>query len=295
MKLRNKVLFAAMVLLWAPNWSIMKMGLNVSPPFAFTSHLYLLASIFLLPLCIRSRPRIDRRDSKTIIGIILYGLISTLGYSAMTLGLRLQTSGIGAVLAYTQPIMIFILAVAFLDESFSVYRLLGVLLGFSGVALLSLADTDPILSWGSILILIYALCGAIGAVYYKLKLQSVRPSFATLVQAAMMFLTLYALSLVTEPAFQAWDWTYLAIVAFSGVGAYGIGVTIWLFLLKEEEATSLSASILIVPVIALFFGWLVLSEVLSLRSLVASALVLAGVYLVVRYNRKQKQERNAGG
>jgi len=41
-KLRNAVLFAVMVLLWGINWSIMKMGLNISPPFAFTFHRLLL-------------------------------------------------------------------------------------------------------------------------------------------------------------------------------------------------------------------------------------------------------------
>ncbi len=291
LKPRNKALFIIMVLLWGPNWSIMKMGLNRAPPFAFTAHLYLVASIFLLPVAAASRPKL-RGDSKTVIGIILYGLISTLWYSAVTVGLQWQTSGVGAVLAYTQPIMIFILAVAFLNEPFSVQRLLGVLLGFSGVAALSLGDAGQILSWGSLLILTGTFCGAIGAVYYKLKLQTVQPSFANLVQAFMTFLTMYAVSLFTEPGFQAWDLTYLGILAFSGAGAYGIGGTIWLLLLRDEEATQVAGSILVVPVIALFFGWLVLSEILTVGSLAGSALVLAGVYMVVRHSAKQKQERN---
>jgi len=72
------------------------------------------------------------------------------------------------------------------------------------------------------------------------------------------------------------------MLLYSDIGASGIGMTIWLFLLKDEEATSLSSSSLIVPVIALFSGWLVLGEEPSLKSLAGSTPVLAGTYLVSR-------------
>jgi len=222
----------------------------------------------------------------------VYSLVSTLSFASTVLGLQLQSSGIGAVLTYTQPIVVSVMAVFLLNESFSVLRLLGTLLAFSGVAVLFLEDAGSILSWASLLLLIGAFLWGVGTIYYKLKLQSIGASFVNLLQASITCLAMYALSLSTEPAFRAWDWGYLAILVYSGIGASGIGMTIWLFLLKDQEATSLSSSSLIVPVIALFFGWLVLGEDLSPKSLAGSTLVLAGIYLVSRYKPRQNLERN---
>ena len=288
---RNALLFSVMVLLWGLNWSIMKIGLRISPPFAFTSHRLLLSSMFLLALGIVFKPRIQI-DSKTVSRLFVYSLVSIPSFASTIPGLHLQSSGIGAVLTYTQPIMVSIMAVTFLNESFSVLRFVGTLLGFSGVADLFLEDTGSILSWASLLLLIGAFLWGVGTIYYKVNLQSMGASFVNLFQASIACLTMYALSLLTEPAFRAWDWGYLAILVYSGIGASGIGMTIWLFLLKDEEATSLSSSSLIVPVIALFFGWLVLGEGLSPKSLAGSTLVLTGIYLVSRYKPRQNLERN---
>ena len=291
MKLKNKVLFAAMVLLWGLNWSIMKMGLNMSSPFAFTSHRFLLSSIFLVVLNVVLWLRIPR-DLESFKRIFVFSLASMSSSVSTILGLRLQSSGIGAVLTYTQPIMVLIMAVIFVNESFSRLRLLGTLVGFSGVVVLFLEDIGSILSWAALLLLIGAFLWGVGTIYYKLKLQSMGASFVNLLQASITCLTMYALSLSTEPAFRAWDWGYLAILVYSGIGASGIGMTIWLFLLKDEEATSLSSSSLIVPVIALFFGWLFLGEDPSPKSLAGSTLVLAGIYLVSHYKPRQNLERN---
>jgi len=152
---RNALLFSVMVLLWGLNWSIMKIGLRISPPFAFTSHRLLLSSMFLLALGIVFKPRIQI-DSKTVSRLFVYSLVSIPSFASTIPGLHLQSSGIGAVLTYTQPIMVSIMAVTFLNESFSVLRFVGTLLGFSGVADLFLEDTGSILSWASLLLLIGA-------------------------------------------------------------------------------------------------------------------------------------------
>jgi drug/metabolite transporter (DMT)-like permease len=91
-----------------------------------------------------------------------------------------------------------------------------------------------------------------------------------------------------------WSPEYFAILAYAGIGSTAVGMTIWLYLLKEEGASSLSGSTLIVPVIALFFGWWLIGEPLDIRSLVGSCLVLAGVYLV-NTRKVQELESNATG
>jgi len=59
-----------------------------------------------------------------------------------------------------------------------------------------------------------------------------------------------------------------------------VALTLWVLLLREEEATVLSSSSFMVPVAAIIFGWLILGETVEPKVLFGSALILAGVYMV---------------
>jgi len=191
-------------------------------------------------------------------------------------------SGTGAVLTYTQPLMVFALALMLLDEEVSAPKLLGVVIGFSGVVVLFLRDSSGLISWSAVLLLLGAFFWALASVYYKLRLSKVDATLVNLIQAIFTSLLLASISVMVEPVQPLWSWKYGAILAYAGVGASAIGMTIWLRLLKDEGATSLSGSVLIVPIIALFFGWWLIGESLDLRSLVGCGLVLVGVYMVNR-------------
>jgi len=72
---------------------------------------------------------------------------------------------------------------------------------------------------------------------------------------------------------------YIAIVAYSSAGGLALGNVFWLHLLRDEEAITLSSSTLLVPAVALLFGWQFLGENLNLESLLGSAFTLVGVCL----------------
>ena len=278
---RKWILFLAMVLIWGSNWSVMKLGLGISPPFAFVSARLLFSAASLASVAVLSRPQIPR-DRDSIVRLLSYSLISTASFASTNLGLVSYSSGTGAVLTYTQPLFVFALALMLLKEKASVLKLVGVVMGFSGVAFLFLEDAYELASWPALLLLLGAFFWALGTVYYKLRLGRVDATLVNLVQATISFILLSTFSAALEPVKAPWTPEYIAILAYAGIGASAIGMTIWLFLLKGEGATSLSASVLIVPVIALICGWLLMGESVDLRSIIGSVLVLAGVYLVNR-------------
>ena len=71
----------------------------------------------------------------------------------------------------------------------------------------------------------------------------------------------------------------LAVV--SGAVASGVGYTVWYAALKHHNATRAAVLQLSVPVIGAFSGVLLLSEVMTTRLLIASALILGGVGLTI--------------
>jgi len=190
----------------------------------------------------------------------------------------------GAVLTYTQPLFVFCLASLFLKEEAKTTRLLGVVIGFIGVTVLFLREYSSLtaLSYPDLMMLLGAFTWAVTTVYYKKFLSHLNPTLANTFLLGVGVLPLAALSLSREAFTFQWTGTYVGIVLYSSLGASAIGSTIWLTLLKEEDAVTLSASSLIVPIVAILFGWQLLGENIEVESLIGSSLVLIGVYLVNR-------------
>ena len=283
---RNKILFFIMIFLWGSNWSAMKVALSIAPVFAYNYQRFCVTFLFLLLSGVILKVKVPK-DKNVYKKVLIYAAFSTLGFAFTSIGLVSQSSGVGSVLTYTQPIWVFMLAVPFLSETFSLHKLIGILLGILGISILFLKDVGSIMSLSATVLVLGAFLWAVATVYYKLKLQNVDPVFVNTGHMAFATITLFLLSYFIEPTFTSWSWQYTSIVIYSGFGASGIGMTIWLILLKTEDATSLSSAGLIVPIIALFFGWVLINEDLGIKSVAGSALVLIGIYLV---NHKLKQK-----
>jgi len=280
-KLRNTLLFTVMVLIWGVNWSAMKIGLSIAPVFTFNFHRFLFSTIFLLALCLIKRVE-WAKGLRVNIHIIAYCLTSIFGFTLTTIGLVHQSSGVGAVLTYTQPMWVFLLSIFLLNEAFSFTKIFGILLGLTGIAVLFLKDVGSISSFSSILIVFGAVLWAASTVYYKIKLENVDPVYLNFCNSWLATLTAFILSLILENPFTTFDASYLLATFYSGTLASGLGMTIWIFLLKSGNAVTLSSSSLIVPLLALVFSSIILGEEIGYRTVAGSALVLTGIYLVNR-------------
>ncbi len=73
--------------------------------------------------------------------------------------------------------------------------------------------------------------------------------------------------------------------------ASSVGDTIWLVLLCSEDATILAGSSFLVPLIALFFGSILLGEPINQQSVLGSVLVLLGVYFVNVHKKNSHASR----
>lgn len=280
-RLRNWFFFLIVVLIWGSNWPVMKSGLRYVDPLSFVWHRFLLSALALSPLLVVLWRRVPR-DRKNLAGLFLLGVIGASGIISTNVGLSYEKSGISAVLTYTQPLFVFCLAVPFLKEEFKASRLLGVFTGFSGVVALSLREAGFFESfiYSVLLLLVGAFLWAVAIVYYKRLLSHIDPVVANIVQLGAGAVLLTPLSAIFGGFSFPLSAAYLPIILYASVGASGVALTIWTFLLREEEATVLSSSSFIIPMAALFFGWLLLGESVEPRSLLGAALIMVGVYLV---------------
>ena len=78
----------------------------------------------------------------------------------------------------------------------------------------------------------------------------------------------------------------IMLAVLSGAIASGLGYTLWYSVLTHLSATQAGVLQLLVPVIAALGGILFVSEPLTLRFVVASLLILGGIYLVIQARTK---------
>ena len=245
------------------------------PPVTFVVQKMMLSAIFLSPIFLFSLKKVPR-DTNTLLKLVLLSLISASQLAAVHLGLVEESSGIGSVLTYTQPLFVFCLAVPFLEEKITSLKLLGAILGFIGIVVLFVGKISVFTLNATIIMTLSGFLWAVTIVYYKRCLNKVDPLVASFFQLSLGIIPLSAL---TVNAFSVPMGTYLWIVLYASIGSLAIGTTLWLFLLKEEDATVLAGTSFIVPLFALLFGWEFLGERIEIGSMLGSALILMAVYL----------------
>jgi drug/metabolite transporter (DMT)-like permease len=129
-------------------------------------------------------------------------------------------------------------------------------------------------------------------VFYKKFLTQVDPFVTHFMQLAVGSVFLCGWVFGTGGFVVIGNMTYVGWLVVSSLGALAAGNIVWLYLLKREEATTLSGSSLVIPAVALLFGWWILGESLDSVSVLGCALTLVGVCLV---NLRRKNGAAARG
>jgi drug/metabolite transporter (DMT)-like permease len=279
LKPSNLLLLSLLAFLWGAGWSATKIALSYVSPSSFTLQRFIFSTIAMFPVFLILRKRIPH-DAETLGKLLLLCIINAFGVTITNIGLVGESSGIGSVLTYTQPLFVFCLAIPFLNERLTIAKLAGTTIGFAGVVFLFLGSIDSLTFASSMLMILGAFFWATTAIYYKRFLSHVDSFVTNFFQWAFGIIPLAALNLYTGNFFFPKETTYLLMVLYTAIGSASIGWTIWLYLLRKEDATVVSGSIFIVPLIALFFGWLLLGENITAESILGSALVLLGIFLV---------------
>jgi drug/metabolite transporter (DMT)-like permease len=195
-------------------------------------------------------------------------------------------SGLTSLLNALSPIAVFLGSVAFGLEKRTVKGFLGVIIGFTGVAFIfkdGLTDLlDPNYSVGIFCIAIAILAWTSGTIYTKKYVIAgsnillnlfYQFSFACLVQFVLAFL----FSSKIDPS--TWSLESFASVVYLGVFGSVVGYVCYSYALKKVTATEVSILSYFNTIIALFLGWLILDEVITIDLLIATALIILGVFI----------------
>ncbi|MDP8949564.1 MAG: DMT family transporter [Actinomycetota bacterium] len=278
--------FSLLVLFWGSAFAVVKIGLDFSPPVLFAGLRTLIGGLAMVAVAFLwgGSPNL-RRDWPVFLLLALFNVVLFIGLQ--TYAILYLPSGSAAVLVYLQPILVGLLAWLVLGEPLSAAKLVGLLLGFSGIVAVSMesisGDTNAISPVGVILGAASALSWALGTVYFKQYEARVSTLWAVAVPFLIGGVALTALGLVVEPWGEvSWTGPFMASILYSSLVGISLAWVIWFALVRAGEASRVAAYIFAVPLTAVLIGVVFLDEPLGYTLLIGAFLVVSGIYLVNR-------------
>jgi drug/metabolite transporter (DMT)-like permease len=286
----NRPLFAWSILLllalvWGSSFILIKKALVAFDPFEVGGLRMVIAGAALLPFALRSFRNVRKEEWKYIllVGLLGNGIPAVLFPLAETV-INSATAGILNVLT---PLFTLLIGIFFFSLTFSRRKLLGVILGFAGTAVLILLGGQEISIGKNIL---YSLLVVLAALLYgtsvniiKKHLQDTNTVVITalaLISVAIPYGIFLLLHGTPQTLFLA-DGAWLALGYIAILGVFGTSLALILFnrLVQVTDPVISSSVTYLIPVVAVAWG-LADGESLGWAEVGGMAIILLGVWLV---------------
>ncbi|MDB4241700.1 EamA family transporter [Polaribacter sp.] len=292
---KNKILiilaFFSIYGIWGSTYLLNKIAVTEIPAFSLAALRFLIAGVLILLIAkILKKPlHISKKQflNATIAGF----LFLVYGNGVFVWALNYIDSSFAALLASTQPLFVLIL-MRFIDgKKMQVKSIVGVVLGMIGMYLL-VSQQGISTKEGSLLAIFMmftcVLSWSYGSIFVS-KAYLPKNFFVStgyqMISAGVLLLTIsFGLQetwlLPTNWSFEA-QLSVIGLILFGGIVAF----TSFNFLLKNVSPEKVATSAYVNPIVAMILGWYVLDEQLSTQSIIASVVLLTGVYFITSRKR----------
>ena len=281
----NWSLFIALSVIWGSSFILMKIGLNTLTAYQVAALRLFSAGIFLMPVAVK---KIRQLPLNKLVLIILSGLLGSF-FPAFLFCLaetRIDSSLTGILNACT-PIFTIITGAIFFKSTIRWHKIVGILVGFTGLCLLFLSRGNislAYLSFSALVLLATALYG-INVNMVSRYLREVGSlniaSFAFAILTVPSFLILFYSGFFTLPLHHS---SYIiSSMASALLGVLGTAISSVLFYMLVKRAGVLFSSMVTYGIPFVAVGWgLIYGEVITLLQVGCLGIILAGVYLTNR-------------
>ena len=291
MKLKHWIAFVSLTLIWGTSFLWIKIAVREIDPLSLVAFRLVFGLAGLAVFFPIRKPPIPR-ERRVWISLAALGLLSSaIPWVAISWAETTIDSALASVLNVTVPLFTIVIAHFFLhDDRITSERVMGLLLGFAGVVVLTQrpgGTAGPSVSGvggfiGKAAMLLATLSYALGSVHARRNLRGVD----ALVQAffSMVFSLVIVVAVAAAGkgiAIPARTDTWVAL-AWLGVLGAGVASLVFYVLLHAIGPTRASLVTYTIPVVGVTLGVLVLNEVLDWHLAVGLLLIVAGVWAVNR-------------
>lgn len=273
------------IFLWAAAFVPSKIAVLDASPLAFLVVRFLFGGVALGLIAVALRLPFPRGRREWIELAALGVCANTLYLGCNYEALRYLSAGMGSILASTNPLILALLAPRLLHEPLTLPKSLGLLLGFGGVVLIMWSRTGTgDANIGAVMVVLLGVGANVGAtiLFKRLRTQAHLLSISAVqLTAAGLVLAPFALPIDGLPHV---DLTPRLIVSFFYlfISMSLVATVTWYWLLRNGEASKVSAYFFLTPIFGLALGALVLGERIHPHDLIGLAATAAGIALVQR-------------
>ncbi len=266
--------------IWGASFLFMRVAAKDFGAFALVEVRLVLGAVILLPFLWRARQLFTAAQWWRLAGI---GAInSAIPFTLFAWAAQRAPAGVGAITNAMAVMFTALAAFLLYGERVGPRRVVGLLLGFAGVAVLASGKTAGGSVWPA------ALAGTCAAMLYGVGGNLIRRHLVGIPAGAVAAATLVCASILLAPlAIATWPTASIptlswASAALLGVMCTGLAYLLYYRLIYRIGAPRASTVTYLVPLFGVVWAWLFLSEPITASMAIAGALILGGVALSQR-------------
>ena len=283
------LLLCVLTLLWGMNWPVIKVAVAVMPPMSFRT-LSLAGGAVFIALIARARSQSLRLPRRWWAETARLGSLNMVAWYLLSIiVIQYLPAGRSAILAYTLPVWVALIGTVLYGERHGRRLLFALAAAMVGAALLLSQEFAVVAGSpaGALLMLVASFSWALGTHMLRRR----KSDTAILVLTFWMMLEAAIVCALVAWIFERDEWTRwpepagLWALAYNIVLAYGIGQVIWFRLASTLPPLVTALSVMMIPVVGVFIGFVALGEQPGWRDLVALAAIVVAIAATVAPSR----------
>lgn len=292
------VALLSVYIVWGSTYLGIKIAIETFPPFLMAGIRFLIAGALLYGFVVvkeKRQPKLIEWRDTTIIGTLL--LLG--GNGLVVIAEKTIPSSIAAIVIATVPLWMIVIA-WLLKSQIKPNRstLIGTLIGFIGVVILMFPSHQAHLhfdTFGLLLTLLAAILWSLGSIYSQ---KAILPT-SVMLSTAMQMLSGGLVLIIVATLFGEWQQFHIETLSSRSLFAFAylvfigslVGFSAYVWLLKNASPYLASTYAFVNPLVALCLGYFFADEVLSVKALLATVLIISAVVIITLSKAKKRSHK----
>ena len=289
------IAYAFICIIWGTTYLAIRVAVLHYPPFLMAGLRQLISGIVMIAIALLINKKVDLSRKNLLQQSIIGFLLITLGNGFVTWAEQYVQSGVAALICSTMPISTVLINIMLGKERLNFIIVLGMLMGFAGVALIfqdnmgQQAHNGQLYIIGIVALFIATFSWASGSILNKRNSNSsnglFNAGFQILIGGALML----CISPFTDNYTHLVWWNKEGLMAFAYLIVFGsiLAYAAYMYALKMLPVGFVTSYAYINPLVAVLLGSIMLHEPLNIYTFFAFVLIIAGIIIVRRGYKHQ--------
>lgn len=286
-KARTVLLALVVMALWGSLFPFIKIGYaafsidtsSVADILMFAATRFTICGAIVCVLGAVKKEPLQKPCGKNVAMITLMGLFAiVLHYACTYVGLSLTDSSKTALLKQLGVLLYVCFAFLFFkDETFSIYKIIGAIVGFGGIIAINTGGGSVIFTLGDVLIILASVCTVVSNIMSKQSVEGNSPFWVTGISQLTGGLILLAIGFAMGGKMPVFTWQSTLMFAYICTASV-ISYTLWYYVQRRADLSGLFIIKFAEPLFACVFGAILLGEdIFKLQYLLAFVLISGGI------------------